>query len=155
MFRLTTLAIPLVLVVTTGCLTVDLNDPARAISNAELSGNLTVFTYFAANKEDAKNAQKYLTAIETIEENISGKPAEGGFSSLTDLVHKKLEEQLTGADAAFLPGAKSLSRILLLKLDQDVPLPKIEPSEEVQVILDIVKAFLKGAKTALSDFIPN
>ena len=155
MLRLNTLAILSVLVIATGCPQVDVNDPARAISNAELTGNLTVFTYFAANKEDAKNAKKYLTAIETLEENISSKPEEGGFSSLTDLIHKKLEEKLVGEDAAFLPGAKSLSRILLLKLDQDVKLPKLEPSAEVKVLADIVKAFLKGAKTALGDFIPN
>lgn len=143
------------IVIATGCPKVDLDNPAQAVASAELTGNLAVFTYFAANKNDVPNAAKYLSVIETLEANITGTPGDGGFSSLTDLVHKKLEERLTGADAAFLPGAKSLSRILLLKLDQDVHIPKVEPSAEVKVLLDVVKAFLKGAKASLSDFIPQ
>jgi hypothetical protein len=139
----------------TGCPDVDIDDPAQAVSNAEIAGNLAVFTYFAADKEAAKNAQKYLAAIETLEANIAGPPGDGGFASLTDLVHSKLEERLVGEDAAFLPGAKSLSRILLLKMDQEIKLPKVEPSEDLKVLLDIVKAFLRGARTSLKDFIPT
>ena len=154
MFRFNMLmALPVMLIVT-GCPKV-VENPAQAAANAEITGNLTVFTYFAANKEDAKNATKYLVATETLEANIVSKPVTGGFVSLTELVHRQLEARLTGTDAAFLPGAKSLSRILLMKMDQSIQLPPVEPSEEVKVLLDIVKAFLKGAKTALGDFIPN
>jgi len=147
------MALPVVLLVT-GCPKV-VENPAQAVSNAEITGNLTVFTYLMANKSDVKNAAKYLVAIETLEANINSKPTDGGFMALIDHMHGKLEERLTGTDAAFLPGAKSFTRILLLKMDQSLQLPPVEPSEEVKVLLDIVKAFLKGAKTALGDFIPN
>lgn len=151
---LTSLLALVLLLPIAGCPNIDIDDPAQAVSNAEMAGNLAVFTYFVANKDDAKNAQKYLTAIETLEANITGSPGDGGFVSLTDLVHTKLEERLTGEDAAFLPGAKSLSRILLMKMDQDIKLPKVEPSEETKVLLDIAKAFLRGAKASLTDFVP-
>jgi hypothetical protein len=146
-------ALPLAMILT-GCPKA-VESPQQAAAHAEIMGNLTVFTYFASHKKDIKNAPKYLAAIEVLETNITSKPAEGGFVSLTDLVHRKLEEKLVGENAAFLPGAKSLTRLLLLEMDTSIELPKIEPSEELKVLLDIVKAFLKGAKASLSDFIPD
>ena len=154
MLRLNTfIALPLMVLIT-GCPKV-IENPAQAVSNAEITGNLTVFTYLMANESDVENSAKYLVAIETLEANINSKPTDGSFMSLVEHIHGKLEERLTGTDAVFLPAAKSFTRILLLKMDQSLQLPPVEPSEEVKVLLDVVKAFLKGAKTALGDFIPN
>jgi hypothetical protein len=139
----------------TGCPKVDVENMAQVVSDAEVTGNLTVFLYFAANKQDMKNAPKYLDTIEILEATVLRPPTDGKFISLVGLVHRKLEAQLVGEDAAFLPGAKNLSRILLMEMDRKLKLPKIELSDEAEAMMDIVRAFLRGAKMSLQDFIPT
>jgi hypothetical protein len=153
------LFIVVMLLVMTGC-TATVNwqeNPARARLQTETAGTLVIATYFAADKTASTHAGDIVATIDAIKAIIGQTPTSlpvSGFATLMPTIDARLTELLTGDNSTFLPSARLLALMLLqeLQLKADEGNWLAAAPADVSTVLDMINAFLKGARDAAAVF---